>query len=43
MLEIRNDLIASTEQQEIFGAMIAGWLVDAVALIGIQGDVKCHA
>ncbi|SMX23719.1 N-formylglutamate amidohydrolase [Boseongicola aestuarii] len=43
MLEIRNDLIASTEQQENFGAMIAGWLVDAVALIGIQGDVKCHA
>ena len=43
MLEIRNDLIESTEQQETLAAMIAGWLVDAVALVGVQGDVKCHA
>lgn len=43
MLEIRNDLIASAEQQENIGAIIAGWLVDAVALVGVQGDVKCRA
>lgn len=43
MLEIRNDLIVSADQQENLGAMIAGWLVEAVGLVRVEGDVKCHA
>ena len=43
MLEIRNDLIVSADQQENLGAMIAGWVVEAVGLVRVEGDVKCHA
>lgn len=43
MLEIRNDLIVTSRQQDEMGRMIAGWLADACAQLGLPGDVKCRA
>lgn len=41
MLEIRNDLIQTEDQQNAMGDMIAYWLVDAVAATSAQGTVQC--
>lgn len=43
MLEIRNDLIETTEQQSKIAATLSGWIVDAFALLAVPGDVQCHA
>lgn len=42
MLEIRNDLIETPEQQRFMAAMLAGWIADACALSHLEGDVRCH-
>ncbi len=41
MLEIRNDLIATPEQQAAMAAMLSGWLADALAQVA--GSVACRA
>ena len=43
MLEVRNDLIETPEQQEEMAATLSGWLADACAQIGAKGDVQCKA
>ena len=43
MLEIRNDLIETAEQQDHMAAVISAWLVDACAQIRVPGDVQCQA
>jgi predicted N-formylglutamate amidohydrolase len=42
MLEIRNDLIATAEQQDAMAVMISDWLVDACAYCDGAGDVRCQ-
>ena len=37
MLEIRNDLIETTAQQTEIAGMIAGWLTDALGVLGDDG------
>lgn len=43
MLEIRNDLIASAEQQDGMARMLAGWIEHASAVVGAQGVEQCRA
>tara|TARA_R110002096_G_scaffold97354_3_gene216988 strand:- start:3289 stop:4068 length:780 start_codon:yes stop_codon:yes gene_type:complete len=43
MLEIRNDLIATQDQQIQMAQMIATWLADACHQINVKGVVKCVA
>jgi predicted N-formylglutamate amidohydrolase len=43
MLEIRNDLIQTADQQQAMADMIAAWLVDAFAATNAKGDVQCVA
>jgi predicted N-formylglutamate amidohydrolase len=43
MLEIRNDLIETPEQQKDIAAVLSGWIVDAIAHTGMGGDVECQA
>jgi predicted N-formylglutamate amidohydrolase len=43
MLEIRNDLIETAEQQDHMAAVLSGWLVDACAQMHVPGDVHCQA
>lgn len=40
MLEIRNDLIASAQQQRDIAEMLAGWLMTALGALGV--DVTCE-
>ena len=41
MLEIRNDLIETEAEQSAFGDMIAEWVAQACAQLGVEWDVKC--
>ncbi len=43
MLEIRNDLIATPEQQEAVADMLSAWLAESLARIGMSGDLQCQA
>ncbi len=43
MLEIRNDLISTQSDQERMATLIAGWLVDACAQLGVNGVAECSA
>jgi predicted N-formylglutamate amidohydrolase len=43
MLEIRNDLIETAEQQGEMAALLSGWIVDAFAQLGLAGIVQCQA
>ena len=43
MLEIRNDLIETPEQQNEMAALLSGWIVDAFAQLGLAGVVQCQA
>jgi predicted N-formylglutamate amidohydrolase len=43
MLEIRNDLIATTEQQKTMADMLSKWLADAFTQLRVSGDVRCRA
>ncbi|MDG1068781.1 MAG: N-formylglutamate amidohydrolase [Sulfitobacter sp.] len=43
MLEVRNDLIQETEQQENMAQSIANWLSDALARLQIEGVAQCQA
>lgn len=43
MLEIRNDLITTQDQQSEMAHMIAIWLVDACNQINVKGNVQCVA
>jgi predicted N-formylglutamate amidohydrolase len=43
MLEIRNDLIATPEQQKNMARMIAQWIAQACAQMTLSGDVQCQA
>lgn len=43
MLEVRNDLIQTADQQNAMGDMIAAWVADAVSQITDQGAVQCVA
>jgi predicted N-formylglutamate amidohydrolase len=43
MLEIRNDIIATQNQQSAMAQMIAAWLVDACSQINVKGNVQCVA
>jgi len=41
MLEIRNDLIETVEQQDEMAVLLTGWIVDALAQLGLAGVVQC--
>jgi len=41
MLEIRNDLIATVEQQDAVATSLAAWLLDACAQLGVAETVQC--
>lgn len=43
MLELRNDLIATGEQQDRMAATISNWLVEAFVRLGAAGTVRCRA
>ena len=43
MLEIRNDLIATDDQQNTVAKMIAKWIDRACSRLGVPGDVQCRA
>lgn len=43
MLEIRNDIIQTAEQQDEMAALLSGWIVDAFAQLGLAGVVQCQA
>ncbi len=43
MLEIRNDIIETRDQQRAMGDMLAGWLADAFSQTGVKGNVQCVA
>ncbi|APE42510.1 N-formylglutamate amidohydrolase [Sulfitobacter alexandrii] len=43
MLEIRNDLIGTADDQDRMAQMIAGWLADACARLGAGERVSCVA
>lgn len=43
MLEIRNDLIATDDQQNAMAKMIAKWIDRACSRLGVLGDVQCRA
>ena len=42
MIEIRNDLIATGEQQESMAATISNWLVDAFAQLHVAENIQCR-
>jgi predicted N-formylglutamate amidohydrolase len=42
MLEVRNDLVETPDQQASMGALIAKWIVDACAQMSVPGDVQCR-
>ena len=42
MLEIRNDLIATPEQQIKMSTTLANWIVDACAQLNVPGMVQCQ-
>lgn len=41
MIEIRNDLIATRQDQFGMGDMLAEWIADTAAQIGVRGGVTC--
>lgn len=43
MLEIRNDLIETAQQQDEMAVLLAGWIVDAFAQLNVAGVVQCQA
>jgi predicted N-formylglutamate amidohydrolase len=43
MLEIRNDLIETAEQQDEMATLLSGWIIDAFAQLGLAGGVQCRA
>jgi predicted N-formylglutamate amidohydrolase len=43
MLEIRNDLIATTEQQSTMAGILSRWIADACGTLKVPGDVRCQA
>ncbi|MEP1768867.1 MAG: N-formylglutamate amidohydrolase [Sulfitobacter sp.] len=43
MLEIRNDLIATPEQQLAMARSVSRWVADACARLGVLGGVQCRA
>ena len=43
MLEIRNDIIATHDQQNAMAKLIAEWLTDACSQINVKGNVQCLA
>lgn len=43
MIEIRNDLIETGQQQNAMSVLLAGWIVDAFAQLNVAGVVKCQA
>ena len=43
MLEVRNDLLETAVQQSEMAQMISGWLLAAIAHLGVQGDLNCQA
>lgn len=43
MLEIRNDLIQSAEQQKQMSEMLAPWVAEACVQAGAEGVVQCKA
>lgn len=42
MLEIRNDLIQTANQQDAMAEVIAKWIADACAQLKVPGDVQCR-
>ena len=42
MLEVRNDLIRDTQQQDDMADCIASWLEDALVRLGVEGAVTCR-
>lgn len=43
MLELRNDLIKTKEQQSSMADMIANWVADSFSQLKVPGMVKCQA
>jgi predicted N-formylglutamate amidohydrolase len=43
MLEIRNDLIETSAQQQEMAAAISRWIADACARLKVTGAVQCQA
>ncbi len=43
MLEVRNDLIATPNQQKAMADVISGWLVEAFSRTQMPGNVQCRA
>lgn len=43
MLEIRNDLIETAQQQDAMAQSVANWLEDALARLQIKGVAQCQA
>ena len=43
MLEVRNDLIQTTQQQDEMADCIANWLADALVRLKVEGAVTCQA
>ena len=43
MLEIRNDLIETAQQQDEMAVLLAGWIADAFAQLDVAGVVQCQA
>lgn len=43
MIEVRNDLIKTTNQQNTIAKVLADWIVDACELLKAPGDVQCQA
>ncbi|HAB38369.1 MAG TPA: N-formylglutamate amidohydrolase [Rhodobacteraceae bacterium] len=42
MLEIRNDLIKTTQQQDSMAKVIAGWIVDTCMALKVSGSIQCQ-
>ena len=42
MLEIRNDLIKTTQQQDAMAKVIAGWIVDTCMALKVSGSIQCQ-
>lgn len=42
MLEIRNDLIETADQQNEMAVLLTGWIVDAFAQLNLAGVVQCQ-
>ncbi|MFT5798184.1 MAG: putative N-formylglutamate amidohydrolase [Candidatus Azotimanducaceae bacterium] len=43
MLEVRNDLIQTAQQQDAMASCIASWLSDALVRLNVEGAVTCQA